>query len=145
MTKRKNETRDEYNLRRKVSDKKWRYKNRERINKKKRESGVNKNENKTDIQIIKARYVDLRNKSTNPKYKWANCPFNISIDEYISLSKQPCHLCGDIGLNSADKDIKKIGYTIGNVLPCCWTCNKMRGSLSLIEFKDRISKISKKK
>ena len=90
---------------------------------------------KEPINILKYRYQNLRYASTCHKNNtWANCPFEMTFKQYECLSKQPCHLCRVIGMNSVDKIIKELGYVIDNIRPCCWECNKMRGGLDLDYF-----------
>ena len=126
-------TKEEKRLKRNKYQREWMKKN-----------GKSKNVNKTRLQIAKSRYGDLRNHSLNPKYKCNNCPFNMSFGQYWTIANMPCYLCGSKELNSADKDIKEIGYTIGNILPCCWKCNKRKSDDSYREFVDYCTMISKK-
>lgn len=46
-------------------------------------------------------------------------------------------------VNGIDRVDNNIGYKIGNVVPCCWTCNKAKGSSSHEEFRNWINQIIK--
>jgi hypothetical protein len=38
------------------------------------------------------------------------------------------------GFNGVDRRDNSRGYVKGNMLPACWTCNKMKGKLSYQDF-----------
>ena len=44
-------------------------------------------------------------------------------------------------VNGIDRVENSIGYVIDNVVSCCKTCNDMKGTLSLSEFKSQIKNI----
>jgi len=44
--------------------------------------------------------------------------------------------------NGIDRVDNTKGYLLGNVVPCCKTCNSAKGTLSLSDFKKWIAKIS---
>src|SRR3990172_1274719 len=63
--------------------------------------------------------------------------FDLTIEQFKGFWKAHCHYCGDrietIGLDRRDS---KIGYILGNIVPCCWTCNKAKSAMSDQEFVD---------
>lgn len=78
-------------------------------------------------------------------YDW-----NLSVDEFTDLTSQDCHYCGyppDYGKNTfryngLDRLDNNKGYNLDNVVPCCWICNKAKGSLSYDEFRKWIFRVS---
>ena len=60
------------------------------------------------------------------------------------LLNSPCAYCGCDNCNGIDRVDSKLGYTIGNTVPCCAICNKMKNNFTLEVFKDKISKIYKR-
>lgn len=81
----------------------------------------------------------------------------IDFNEWYSLSQLPCRYCGLSGQNLRefiDEDrhfqfryngIDRInpdeGYIAGNIVPCCWPCNRAKSTFSHDDFVDHISKI----
>lgn len=53
-----------------------------------------------------------------------------------------CIYCGDsydrLGIDRMDSSI---GYVPDNVAPCCWKCNDMKGTLTMEQFMNQVSKI----
>lgn len=73
-----------------------------------------------------------------------NYSFELTLEQFDSLLKEKvCYYCGDtenqIGL---DRVINSEGYLIDNVVPCCWSCNKLKGALDGKEFVKICIKIS---
>lgn len=75
-------------------------------------------------------------------YTW-----ELTRDVAKSLMTSACHYCGIIGENSyvfksydpfayngIDRVDNDLGYTTSNVVTCCGTCNKAKGSRSYAEF-----------
>ena len=56
--------------------------------------------------------------------------WNIPFELYKSIIANPCHYCDEpltnIGGSSLDRINNDVGYEVGNVLPCCGTCNGIR-------------------
>lgn len=62
-----------------------------------------------------------------------NLNFDMSEDEFLSISKLPCIYCGEYSdtycgeqFNGVDRIDSSIGYQKDNCVPCCATCNKMK-------------------
>lgn len=83
----------------------------------------------------------------NPKYKFYRSkayvkrnglPFKLTFEQYASEIAKPCYYCDEkitghgISLDRIDND-RSIGYVIGNILPCCTRCNRMRGAHFTVE------------
>ncbi len=64
--------------------------------------------------------------------------FDLSKEEFMKFWNSTCYYCGSeidgIGLDRVDNNI---GYNIRNVIPCCFTCNKMKGCMDINNFIDR--------
>lgn len=63
----------------------------------------------------------------------------LTIEEFGVLREQPCEYCGsalaDTG-GGLDRKDNAIGYILGNVVPCCHSCNVFKGDrLSYEEMK----------
>ena len=82
-------------------------------------------------------------KARSAKRRWDE---PLSYEDWLLVSSQPCHYCktpyqlhGGAGLDRIDNSL---GYLSTNVLPCCPTCNKIRGdNLSVEEMEVAMSAI----
>lgn len=55
--------------------------------------------------------------------------------EFMGFWQAPCDYCGgDISTVGLDRIDSKKGYTVDNVSPCCFTCNRMKGTLNKQDF-----------
>lgn len=89
----------------------------------------------------------------------------LDFDTFYNLSQQDCYYCGigpsnsykisrdrrisqyqmDNGIfiyNGLDRVDSSKGHTPDNVVPCCWDCNRMKGTLSLSDFISHIEMIA---
>lgn len=77
-------------------------------------------------------------------------PIEVSItrEEFRVLAESHCHYCGDppdgkthrfLGIDRVDNDL---GYITGNCVPCCWPCNRAKGTMSCQEFLEVCRKVS---
>lgn len=95
----------------------------------------------------------------NRSYSDMDCDF----ETFYKLSQQNCYYCdsqptlifnvgrrrssnnqlkyGNFVYNGLDRLNNSIGHSIGNIVPCCWTCNYMKRTLTVEEFLTHISKI----
>ena len=81
--------------------------------------------------------------------------FNISKEEFISLTQQNCHYCGEPPSNTSssskyqpyyiyngiDRRDNKIGYTKENCLPCCFICNNAKHAMDYLTFSNWIKRL----
>jgi hypothetical protein len=73
-----------------------------------------------------------------------NIHFDLSIETFTALVNTPCSYCNRyvetevIGIDRVDNNV---GYTNENTVPCCETCNIMKGTLTVDEFMSHISAI----
>ena len=75
-------------------------------------------------------------------------PFTLDLEHFRVLTSSPCHYCGAPPSNVEDhadligsyvySGIDRVdnldGYTATNSRPCCYTCNKAKGTMSEGEF-----------
>ena len=66
---------------------------------------------------------------TRGRAKHSGITWELSVAEYIEIVNQPCAYCGIEGHSGLDQVQPRAGYTLGNVLPCCWFCNDVKGSV----------------
>lgn len=83
--------------------------------------------------------------------------FNLTIKQFEYLTKLNCHYCGQLPAakyqnkycngpyiyNGIDRLDNRVGYVVDNSIPCCWICNKMKGTLTGPEFYTQVHKIYK--
>lgn len=105
----------------------------------------------TDEQFFKT--VKLNHYKNSAKRR--NLNFDLSEDYFFSLITDNCGYCGSppslenvnknhkIFLNGIDRIDNNLGYINDNVMPCCHICNKAKGELTLIEFKNWINNLIK--
>lgn len=77
--------------------------------------------------------------------------------EFHDITTSDCHYCGcrpgqikggryvngDHRYNGADRIDNSIGYTPANVVPCCGTCNIMKGRMDKLEFIKKAKEIAR--
>ena len=78
-------------------------------------------------RTLSGRYSTLKNSA-----KCRKLEFCISIEELDSVTRSPCVYCGvvisevsETGYGLDRKDSSR-GYTLDNVVPCCYTCNRIK-------------------
>lgn len=56
--------------------------------------------------------------------------------ELLNVAALPCKYCGvhPHYYHGIDRIDNEKGYTLDNVVPCCWMCNRAKGDSSLMEF-----------
>lgn len=78
--------------------------------------------------------------------------FDLTLNEASILSQKVCTYCGkepdqvlssfrNFIYNGIDRVDNTKGYVSENCVPCCKTCNRMKDTLSLDEFKSHIAKV----
>lgn len=70
----------------------------------------------------------------------------ISGEKHMELIQLDCVYCGSPkpsdGFNGIDREDNDIGYTHENSKPCCWNCNRMKGTLTREEFLAQCRKVA---
>jgi hypothetical protein len=101
--------------------------------------------NKKKVAEIQARARKKYNRSLKGRFTYTvneakrrKLVCTLSFEEYAHLLVSPCYYCGlslddtSVGLDRIDNSL---GYTLSNVLPCCGSCNRIRGdSLTVDEM-----------
>lgn len=74
--------------------------------------------------------------------------FHLTETEYNELKRGDCYLCGRLStsenMNGIDRVDSNGSYTLENVKPCCYTCNKMKNEFELHAFLECCERIVKK-
>jgi lysyl-tRNA synthetase class II len=72
--------------------------------------------------------------------------WKLTDDEAKSMLTSPCTYCTHLDLenklNGIDRLDQKGDYTPQNTVPCCWTCNYMKGVMDPSTFIEKCKKIS---
>lgn len=77
--------------------------------------------------------------------------FDLTLAQFNNIAKASCAYCGsecenytiNYSYTGIDRIDNKQGYTEGNVQACCKLCNKMKGTLSPMQFIRHIRSIVK--
>lgn len=76
------------------------------------------------------------------RYKADDPDFDIPIDDFVEMIIDFCCYCGkrnlSRGFNGIDRVDNTQAHVPGNCVPCCWTCNRMKGSLDVHGYKLQI-------
>jgi len=88
------------------------------------------------------------------QYRWSNFKsqsrrrqirVTITLMDYFAIILKPCEYCGDrhysSSLNGVDRVDSNGSYSIENSVPCCKTCNFMKGSMKKWEFLAQVNAI----
>lgn len=90
----------------------------------------------------------------NRGFQW-----NLNEAEFQLLIKSSCHYCGSppqqrkgyerkhylsasYKANGIDRKDSAFGYFVGNVVPCCWNCNQIKGKIPYEQFVQHLKKIA---
>lgn len=97
---------------------------------------IKKHEN--DIgYFLSIKYALYKNSAKERNYN-----FNLTKEQFETFWQKPCYYCGsEIKTIGIDRIDNKIGYEIGNCVPCCGWCNKMKLTKSKEEFINHCNKI----
>jgi len=107
------------------------------------------NDPKPDFYEKWTEYYKLRPVSYTKYKKHAELtrklPFHITKEEWNTLIKKPCYLCGykstkGIGLDRVDNTQRE--YTLDNVKPCCYSCNVLKKDFTLAQVKEKALLVS---
>jgi len=68
--------------------------------------------------------------------------FQITKEEFSSIISMKCHYCGTCDSIGIDRKDNSVGYKMTNCLPCCFSCNKFKRSMSYEYFIEKCKSIS---
>lgn len=69
--------------------------------------------------------------------------FELTKEEFVSFEGKPCDYCGDIlSMIGLDRIDNSIGYSLTNVVPCCWPCNEAKGGRTREEYLLQCNKVA---
>lgn len=105
------------------------------------------------IAAMRALYLHYKRKT-----KERGIYFNLSVEDFHKITSLDCVYCGTAPaqeqkiknntgsyfFNGVDRVDSSIGYVIDNCVPCCWTCNRAKGNLSVKDFKEWIQRVYQK-
>lgn len=109
---------------------------------------------------VKALWTRLYSSTIKKRAKKNGYKTDITLNDFIAISKKPCFYCGDIGVqmakdnangtlitdtiinfNGIDRVDSTKGYYLNNVVSCCKHCNTAKNALTQEDFKALIRKI----
>ena len=109
--------------------------------------------NKVELNIE----LELLFNITNRQAKYKSREFNLSFDDFKIIVTSVCNYCGSDGdiksrtnyknrkfsrkFCGIDRIDSSKGYTIDNVVPCCFLCNRMKSNIDLSIFLQHIKDI----
>lgn len=82
-------------------------------------------------------------------YSW-----ELNKEQVKDITQKSCYYCGAAPSRSADRQHRmngdyvyngldrvnnEVGYEIGNVVPCCWTCNRAKATMTIEQFRGWIT------
>jgi hypothetical protein len=116
--------------------------------------GCLQNESKKLEGNLASKRAVYRKYKQNAKQRGKN--WDIDENDFYDLTSSVCHYCGESPkminnygangtyyYNGLDRKDNTLGYCVENVVPCCTSCNFLKGKLSYEEFIDLITKIYK--
>lgn len=89
--------------------------------------------------------------------------FKLTLEDVRSITSKSCFYCGDspyqisrsahekkkdgfscYTYNGIDRTDNELGYVVGNCVPCCGRCNRMKLAMTTEEFFEQMRKIIKR-
>lgn len=104
-------------------------------------------ENNSQYKHGNNRYCEYRYNAEKRGYK-----FNLSLDEFCSITEKECHYCGGFSQewddrsrgNGVDRKDSAKGYEAANCVPCCSKCNFVKNSMPYNSFISYIKRIAER-
>ncbi|ELR14560.1 uncharacterized protein ACA1_077910 [Acanthamoeba castellanii str. Neff] len=93
---------------------------------------------------LRNREKKITNSTFNTYMKKAakrNLVFELERSHFDELLGSPCYLCGVRSAGGVDRTDNTVGYTVENAMPCCKTCNFLKGTLPLCDVLTRVDEI----
>ena len=98
-----------------------------------------------------ALYHKYKVRAKAKKRKWELTP-----EQFSDITDMRCHYCGQkpyvrtVRAHSKEYKFMSVGvdrkssvrgYTVANSLPCCWSCNDMKGHIPYVKFLRQVGRI----
>jgi hypothetical protein len=90
-------------------------------------------------QSLKGQYATCRRGAVT-----RNLEFSLSLEDFVAYKLMPCFYCGDPSKVGIDRIDNSKGYVRGNMVACCFECNRMKGQLTLGQFASRCETIARR-
>lgn len=103
----------------------------------------------------------LFNLTVKARSKNKKIPVSLTVADFQKISSQNCHYCGtppklktylytnniyaigsEIYANGLDRIDNSKGYHLNNVVACCFTCNRAKGTMSFLNFMNWIARLA---
>jgi hypothetical protein len=85
----------------------------------------------------KTRWRDIRNGAVNKRDLVFEIPFEVYEKEFYNVD---CHYCGEPNCNGLDRKDSSKGYTLDNVVSCCFPCNSKKWITPYKEYVEKIGR-----
>ena len=109
-----------------------------------REWNKKNNHRKRESQRKYAKKPEVRYKKYKASAESRGYEWNVSFEHFMTYWNLPCVHCGDpietIGLDRVDSSL---GYTEGNLEPCCSICNRLKSDSDTVDWYAHMEKIRK--
>ena len=99
-------------------------------------------------KYCQTRSFEGRYKRYRQSAKDRNLQFDLTQDDFTSITEKPCYYCGeysDVYFNTSysgvDRVDSSIGYIKSNVVPCCTMCNRMKLDYNINTWVNKMKKI----
>ena len=80
-------------------------------------------------QTVDYKYLRLKTGS-----KQRNIYLDITKEQFIDIISNKCEYCGDNNRIGLDRIDSLMGYTLDNIVPCCYRCNVAKNNMEVEEF-----------
>jgi hypothetical protein len=67
--------------------------------------------------------------------------FRLSKKSFKRIINKECYYCGVEKAGGIDRHNNLRGYYHGNIVPCCWTCNRAKSDMDPADFEDYLARI----
>lgn len=93
-----------------------------------------------EMRVINRARPAGRSKSMISDAKRWKHDWSLTYEEFLTFWQKPCDYCGaEIKTCSLDRVNASLGYSVGNVVPCCHDCNQFKMDQALDDFRGQIA------
>lgn len=90
-------------------------------------------------KLIRKKFNDYKGRCKSKKLD-----FHLTYLQFKFIVKKDCYYCGlkaENKPNGIDRVNNNRGYYHGNIVPCCWDCNRSKSNLTPADFDDYLARI----